>query len=77
MNKQDRERTYVTLSSCDSYVRANLSEISYESIPEEHKSFLQMGLIPTNWKYKNMTKPQSDENSTHVIIGSRNEPLLT
>ena len=27
-------------------------------------------------KDRNMTKPQSHENATHVIIGSQNTPLL-
>ena len=36
MTKQDRERTDVTLTFCDSDVRANISGIGYESIPEEH-----------------------------------------
>ena len=34
--KRDREINDVTMSLCDSHVRANLSEIGYESIPEEH-----------------------------------------
>ena len=39
-----------TLSLCDSQVRANISEIGYESTPEGYAitTFLQMGLIPKN-----------------------------
>ena len=36
MTKQDQERTNVTLSLCHSHVRANIFEIGYELIPEEH-----------------------------------------
>ena len=34
--KQDRERSDVTLSIFDSRVRANLCDIGYESMTEEH-----------------------------------------
>ena len=34
--KKYRERTDVTLSLCYSNVRANVSDIDYESMPEEH-----------------------------------------
>ena len=34
--KKYRERTIVTLSLCDSHLRANISEIGYESMSEEH-----------------------------------------
>ena len=35
---KNQERTDATLSLCDSHVRANPSEIGYESNPEEHVS---------------------------------------
>ena len=52
MTKKYQEITDVTLSLCYSHLRANLSEIGYESIPEEHviTSFSQMGPTPKKWE---------------------------
>ena len=68
----------VTLSLYDSHIRANLYEIGYESMPEEHgrTHFYKWYWSQQTGKYRNMNKPQSHKNTAHIIIGSRNTTLI-
>ena len=68
----------VILSLFYSHVRANISGVGYESMPEEHgrTHFYKWDWSQQTGKYRNMNKPQSHKNTAHIIIGSRNTTLI-